>query len=99
MELVNGKLTTEAKHLLLKLILLDNKNFSKNIINIIHQGSKEQLAEILYLLVKYSVLEDRQGQQDISFEIHDLIKNNTLNSYSKEIIQQKAYKMLIYLYI
>lgn len=94
MELVNGKLTTEAKHLLLKLILLDNKNFSKNIINIIHQGSKEQLAEILYLLVKYSVLEDRQGQQDISFEIHDLIKNNTLNSYSKEIIQQNINELL-----
>jgi len=94
MELVNGKLTNEAKYLLLKLILLDNKNFSKHIVNIIHQGNKEQLAEILYLLVKYSVLEERQGQKDISFEIHDLIKNNILDSYSKEIIQQNIKELL-----
>ena len=94
MELVNGKLTSEAKHLLLKLVLLDNKNFSKHMINIIHQGKKEQFAEILYLLVKYSVLEEQKGQKNISFEIHDLIKDNILDSSSKEIIQQNINELL-----
>jgi hypothetical protein len=94
MELVNDKLSIEAKHLLLKLILLDNRNFSKHLIELIHQGNKESLGELLYLLVKYSVLEEQLSQKDISFEIHDLVKDNTLHSYSKEIIRQNVNELL-----
>jgi hypothetical protein len=88
------KLSTEAKDLLLKIALINNRNFSKDFLIKLNGNDSEKLTKNLYALVRFALIEDKGlDTNNTRFEMHDVVKNTILNFNKAETIKGTISKM------
>jgi len=89
------KLSPEGKNLLLEIALINNRNFSKDLLVKLHANGNEELNKNLYTLIRFALIEDKGlGVDNAKFEMHDVVKNTILNSISIETIKGSISKIV-----
>ena len=86
MELVLQLLTSGDKELLKRIAVLNNQNFSKNLIKIISE-EPTLIGENLYNLNRFGLIKNTYNDQDNFFEMHDVVRDSTLQLYTEEEIK------------
>lgn len=88
MELVLNLLSDNDKKLLLYIAVLNNQNFSKNLLKIIYNGLGN-IGEGLYNLNRFGLIKNTEKINDTSlFEMHDIVKEGVLRYYTEQQIKE-----------
>lgn len=86
MELVLNLLTPSDRAVLKRIAVLNNQNFSKNLLKII-SDEPTLTGENLYNLNRFGLIRNTYNDQDNFFEMHDVVRDSTLQLYTEDEIK------------
>ena len=94
MNLIMNSLTPQKRKLALYISLLNNINFSKNLIKML-LGNDVNVGESLYTLNKFGLIKNTTSKGDVNlFEMHDAVRDAILELYSTEEIKNNLSYMI-----
>jgi NADH/NAD ratio-sensing transcriptional regulator Rex len=89
MELILNLLSNDDKKLLLQIALLNNQNFSKNLLSLL-ADNPDSVGVALYNLNRFGLIKNITAKDDMSlFEMHDAIRDEVLKLTTKEKIKEE----------
>lgn len=95
MELVLNLLNDNDKKLLRTIAVLNNQNFSKNLLNIL-LGSDGYIAEGLQHLSQFGLIKNTENKDNTNlFEMHDAIKEGVLELATEKEIEEELTKVIV----
>jgi hypothetical protein len=89
MELILNLLSEDDKKLLLQIALLNNQNFSKNLLDLL-ADNRDSGGVALYNINRFGLIKNTTTEGDVSlFEMHDAVRNEVLKLSTKEKIKEE----------
>lgn len=92
MKLVLNLLSDNDKKLLLSIAVLNNQNFSKNLLNLFFNDT-DSIGEGLYNLNRFGLIKNTENDMNL-FEMHDVIKEGVLQDFTEEQINEEITKIV-----
>ena len=94
MKLVLNLLSENDKKLLLSIAVLNNQNFSKNLLNLFFDDI-DSIGEGLYNLNRFGLVKNTENEIGMNlFEMHDAIKDGVLQDFTEEQINEEVTKII-----
>ena len=94
MKLVLNLLSENDKKLLLSIAVLNNQNFSKNLLNLFFDDI-DSIGEGLYNLNRFGLVKNTKNENGMNlFEMHDAIKDGVLQDFTEGQINEELTKII-----
>lgn len=92
-ELIYSKLIISERKLVIKMALINNQQFSKNLLKVL--CSDDHLVQYITTLLNYGLIITRKfDNHNPEFEMHDIIKKNILTMQNNDTIQNNINELL-----